>query len=182
MRIADFPNRFNLHAIAETEGASRPLSDPVDDEDRCTLKGRRVKATCGMGHMVLGHQQARALAESRLDVLPEAGLGTKHPTACRSEMIAARWCHCHRIFHDAVERKERIVVEDNAVQFRGLDESLAETVIDGMARKARVMLLAREPLFLRRGNDYPIPHDCSGGVMVIGRNAQDVSHLRAPIA
>ena len=50
--------------------------------------------------------------------------------------------------------------------------------VDRVFGKGRIVLLAREPLLLRRRNDPPIAHQARGAVVVESGDAEDV-HVRA---
>ena len=75
-----------------------------------------------------------------------------------------------------LEFQERLVVEDHAVELRQPAACLGETIGDGAAGKARIVLLPGEALFLGGGNDAPVDHDGSGAVVIERRDAED-THL-----
>ena len=53
---------------------------------------------------------------------------------------------------------------------------LPQAVLDGVRRKARIVLLAREPFFLRRRHDAAVLDETGGRVVVVGRDAEDARH------
>ena len=62
------------------------------------------------------------------------------------------------------------------VQVFGPQPGFRQTVIDGIGRKAVVVLLAREPLLLRRRDDAAIDQQGCRRVVVEGRDTEDGSH------
>ncbi len=83
---------------------------------------------------------------------------------------------------DAVEGEEGEVVEDDGGELFGLDEGLSEAVVDGVAREAWVVLLAREALLLRGGDDLAVADEGRGRVVVEGRDPENRhAHGRAPL-
>src|SRR5690606_39397959 len=76
--------------------------------------------------------------------------------------------------HQPVELQERLVVERDPVEVGGLDPGAVEAVADGVPREVRVVLLAREALLLRRGDDLAVPQEAGGGVVVVRRDAENV--------
>ena len=66
------------------------------------------------------------------------------------ELFAAACTHGERILHDAIERGERVVVKNHCVKLCCIDEGFFQTIVDRIIRKARIVLLARETLLLRR--------------------------------
>ena len=56
--------------------------------------------------------------------------------------------------------------------------TLAQAIVDRVRRKPGVMLLAREALFLRRGNDAPVFDQRRGAIVIEGRDPEDL-HRRS---
>ena len=50
----------------------------------------------------------------------------------------------------------------------------AQAVRDGLVRERGVVLLAREALFLRGGDDLAVAEQAGGAVVIEGRDAEDV--------
>ena len=83
-------------------------------------------------------------------------------------------------FKQPLEFQKRLVVEGDVVEFGGRDSSVLQAELDGARREAMVMLLAREALFLRGGQEFAVAHEARRGVVVVGRDAKDVhASLRA---
>jgi len=79
---------------------------------------------------------------------------------------------------DAVELRDGLVVEGDGVEFARVDAGLGEAVLHRVDGKARVVLLAGEPLLLRRGDDVPVRQQCRRAVVVEGRYAEDAHPWR----
>ena len=69
-------------------------------------------------------------------------------------------------FEQALEFQERLVVERNLIDLVETDAGLFEAVVNGAMRESRVVLLAREALFLGGRNDLAIAHERRGAVVV----------------
>src|SRR5437667_1487832 len=76
-------------------------------------------------------------------------------------------------FEQPDELHERLLVEANQIDLVYSDAALAQAVRDRMRRKACVVLLAREPLFLSGGNDVAVDKEACGRVVVVSRNSED---------
>ena len=74
------------------------------------------------------------------------------------------------------ELQQWLVVEGDVVQLLGLDSCLGKGVLDGVGWKARIVLLASEPLFLRCGDDPPIDNQSGRRVMIEGGDTQYCGH------
>ncbi len=82
------------------------------------------------------------------------------------------------------EEVDRLVSEGD--QYRQADvlrrdSALAENVVDGVPRVARVVLHAAEPLLLGGGDDPPVLDEARRGVVVPGGDAEDVHAGGRPI-
>jgi hypothetical protein len=71
-----------------------------------------------------------------------------------------------------VELEDGLVVEGDGVHARGA--GLGEAVAERRARKAVVVLPAREALLLRGGDDPPVLDQAGGGVVVEAAEAEDL--------
>jgi len=78
----------------------------------------------------------------------------------------------------ALELEERLVVECDRVDAVQGRLPLAQAVRHGVPREPRVVLLAGEPLLLRRGDDVPVRQQCRRAVVVEGRYAEDAHPWR----
>ncbi|KAH2820923.1 hypothetical protein KXV85_003017 [Aspergillus fumigatus] len=81
-------------------------------------------------------------------------------------MTEAPFARGHQRSHDAVEREQRIVVENDGGELGGLDLRLFEAVVDGVRREARIVLLPAEPLLLCGGDNDAIADERGRGVMI----------------
>ena len=86
----------------------------------------------------------------------------------------AAWRESEIGFEQALEFEERLVVEDDVIDRAKLDLGLVQAILDGVARKPGVVLLAGEALLLRRRDDPAIGDERRGAVMVEGRDAKYV--------
>ena len=59
-------------------------------------------------------------------------------------------------FEQPLEFQERLLVEDDIVDVLERDAGLLEAIADRVDREARVLLLAREALLLRRRDDLAV--------------------------
>jgi hypothetical protein len=53
---------------------------------------------------------------------------------------------------------ERLVVKHDVFEIFDSDPSLVQAVLDSSMRESRIMFLAGKPFFLRRCDDFAIPH------------------------
>jgi hypothetical protein len=132
-----------------------------------------------MAEVVLGEQQLAVPAIGRVmlaelleqEVLQEQLLA--QPQRDRhAKRLEATWRECQVGLQQALELQEGLVVEDHAVDVAQADARLLEAVLHGVDREARVVLLAREALFLRRRDDDAILDQRRGAVVVVGRYAE----------
>jgi len=72
------------------------------------------------------------------------------------------------VLHHTVEAQQRIVVEHDRIEIGGIDEAFLEAVVDGIDGKRRVVLPAREALFLRGGDDLAVAHQRRRRVVYTG--------------
>ena len=64
--------------------------------------------------------------------------------------------------------------------FGAVEAAFPEAILDRVLRERRVVLLAREPLFLRGGDHTPSGHETRGTVVVEGGNSQNFLVAHAP--
>src|SRR5262249_35638874 len=76
-------------------------------------------------------------------------------------------------FQEPLELEERLVVEHDVVDRVQVYSRLAQAVLDGMARKARVVLLSGKALFLGGSRDLAVSDERGGAVVIERRNAED---------
>src|SRR5664280_705185 len=77
---------------------------------------------------------------------------------------------------EALEFHERLVVERDVVEAVGGELARLEAVARRVRGKFRVVLLSREALFLRGGDDRPVDEKTRRRVVVVGREAEDRRH------
>ena len=81
---------------------------------------------------------------------------------------------------DALELDEGLLVEADAIEVVDQQPALAEAVLDGVARKALVVLLAREALFRSRRHHDTVADQARGRIVVEARDAEDVHDALRP--
>src|SRR5436190_1693945 len=86
------------------------------------------------------------------------------------------WSNCQVGFEHTGEFRDRLVVEDNRIEVLGFEARVSETELDGIGRKAFVVFLAGESLFLGCGDYLPVRNERRGGIMIKGRDAQNMAH------
>lgn len=74
----------------------------------------------------------------------------------------------------ALELHERLVVEHDVAQIANSAARFRQALFDCGARETRVVLAAREALFLGRGDDLPIAQERCGAVVILGGDSKDV--------
>ncbi len=73
----------------------------------------------------------------------------------------------------ALELEQWLVVKRDQVDLVEADARLRQAVLEGVAREARIVLLARKALLLRRGHDLAVGHHRGRGVVVESRDSYD---------
>ncbi len=177
VRILQLAEQLDPRARADAERAGGPLAHAVDREDRRLLERRGIEAARRVRHVVVRDEHARRLAQAGLQLPFEARLRAEQGPAGRHELLAPRGRDRERVLQHPIERQQRAVVENDRVQLLGLDEPLAQAVVDGPLREARVVLLAREALLLRGRDDLAVTDKGGSRVVIVGRDAEYVAHL-----
>jgi hypothetical protein len=72
-----------------------------------------------------------------------------------------------------VELLARVLVVGDAIHVRDREVRLLEAVTEGRLRQPRIVLDARESLLLRRGDQLAVVQEAAGGVVEMGRDADD---------
>ena len=72
---------------------------------------------------------------------------------------------------NAFKFEKRFVVERDAIKIGRLDAAFFQTEVDGILGEREIVLLAREPFFLSRGHDCPVPDETRRTVMIKRRDA-----------
>src|SRR4029079_18822577 len=76
-------------------------------------------------------------------------------------------------FEQPLELPQGLLVEDDVIEVALLQPRLVQAIANGERRKARIVLLPREPLFLRGGHDVAVDHQGGGAVVIEGGDAED---------
>ncbi len=136
--------------------------------------------------MVLGEEQPVRPVEGRLVVLkpstqqtfleqlllePDRHRHAERPEATRREGDIG--------LEQALKLQERLVVEGHVVDGAQADAGFLQAIGNRGPGKAGIVLLAGEPLLLRRGDDAAIV-DQVGGAVVIERGDSEYPHGRVP--
>ncbi len=159
---------------ADAPARRRPLADAVDDHDRRLAEGRWVERGRGVRLVALGEENLPFVSEllpndrGNEELLPE-------PARHRGEEGADPSRRVRDVcFEDALERENGLVVEDDGVEIGGGDARLGEAVSRRVPRKIEVVLLPRETLLLRGGDDLAVHDERRGAVAIEGGDAQYV--------
>src|SRR5207237_2653044 len=81
---------------------------------------------------------------------------------------------------DALEGQRGVVVVDDRLQVSRANAAFLEAVVDGLVRKAAVVLDPREALLLGGGDDLAVTNETRGGVVIEARQPQDVRRALLP--
>jgi hypothetical protein len=84
------------------------------------------------------------------------------------------WEGGQRGLQDPLELQQRFLIEDQVIQILTAESGKVQTEIDGVLRKAVVMLLAGEAFFFGGRHQLAIYQQGRGCVVVIAGDAQDV--------
>ena len=175
MRVVDLVDELDAVAGTHTHGGRGPLPDAVEREDGGLVERRRIEGGRRMRAVVLREEEPPVLPE-RAQRLANEGfdphLRLQERRGGVHEHRAALGSHRQRGLHGAVQRANRVVIEDHGIQVGGFNQRLAEAVVDGVRREAGVVLPAGETLFLRGRDDLVVARDGRRGVVVEGREAK----------
>src|SRR5215831_4207460 len=155
MREMDLADHLQVVASSEADRGGCPFPHAVHREDRSLVEGRREERAGSVALVMLGEQQALlqvpALGPVVLQLSPEEILlkqllpepeRDRHPKRAepaRRERDVG--------FEEPLELEEWLIVEGDLVDLIEPDPRFGETVVQGLVRKTRVVLLAAEPLF-----------------------------------
>ncbi len=162
-------------ARAVADRKRRPFPHAIACQDRRTARRRGEEGGSRVRLVVLGEQ----------DLPPRnAQVGRDH--AANPDLLAQRVLHRlgertprfgegpKGAGQDAVELQHRALVEHHGVQRLGLQPRRVEAPFDRFQREGRIVLPARKPLFLDRGDRNAVDHQGRRRVMVVGRNPEDI--------
>src|SRR5271155_423087 len=176
----DLLEDFEVVPAAARYRRGGPLAYAVHGENKRIFERRGVKrAGCG-ALVVLGKEQPvnpiEIFAVALQLILEEAALEEflAHPERNRHlEGTQPPWREGDIGFQKALEFQERLVVKNDVVDGGEIHARESETELHGMGGKARVVFLAGEALFLRRGDDLSITKKSRRTVVVERGNAED---------
>src|SRR5262249_19336228 len=175
VRKAHLPRELELGAFSVPGGGRRPLADSVHGHQRRVLEGRAEEGRGGVGEVVLGEENlvawhSDALGDERAD--PQlVGEPRRHGAA---EETRPAWVGPQRGEEDPLELAEGLLEEDHVVEVARFDAGRRQHVTDRVGRKFRVVLLAREALFLDGGYQAAVAQEGGSRVMKEARDPQDV--------
>src|SRR5262249_13602231 len=78
--------------------------------------------------------------------------------------------------HEAIELRQRLLVEADVVEIPGAATRGPETIVDGAVRKPLVVLAPGKPRLLRRGLDVAVAQHRGGAVVIEGGDPEDERH------
>ena len=82
-------------------------------------------------------------------------------------------------FKQALELDVGLVIERHGREVAEIEAGLSEDIIDGVQRKAGIVLAAGKALLLGRGHELPVTEQCGGTVVVKSGYAEDaIGHGR----
>ena len=124
--------------------------------------------------VVLGKEDLPVIAEGAGDVvLLEELLFDPERPRLQERAVAARRDGQVRL-EDPLELEEGLVVEADDVDVLNGDAGVFQAEVDGTGREGRIALHAREALFLACRDDFAVPEESGGTVVVVRRDAEDV--------
>src|SRR5262249_26664905 len=140
-------------------------------------RARKERTGCVAFMMIREHDPRQAAAaQAAADRPPHVQLVLEPQRHRHAEAAQSAWRIRQVRLDQSLELGERFVIEGNVVKLIHLQLGLFETVRNRARRKPRIMLLAREPLFLRCGDDLPIDDKPRSTVMIEGRDSQYRRH------
>jgi hypothetical protein len=182
VREVDLANDLEILAVAERKRGRRPLAHTVHRQDRGALERRGIERARRMAEMVLGEEQLLA----PVDAVAERFGHVVHEQALLEELLAypdgqglaerreAAWREREVRLQQPFEFEKGLVVERDPVDILGPHLREIQAEADGVHRKRRIVLLAREAFFLGRGDDLAV-HDQRSRRVVVER--RDTEHL-----
>jgi len=73
-----------------------------------------------------------------------------------------------------LELDQRLVVKNDVIDVPQRDARFLKTIADSLARKPRIVLLARKALLLDTRHEFTIAHHAGSAVMVVPGDAEDL--------
>ena len=178
MRKAQLFQHLDFVARAVTDGRGRPFSHTVNCQNCRLVKRRWIKRAGGMRLMVLGEKniaigpksrqfRANRLAQIQFLAEPVRQHRRKRPPAAGRDGEIR--------FQQPRKFQDWLVVKNHRVQLCRGEVRVPEAKLCRVARKVRIIFFAREPFFLRGGNDFAIHHQRGGRIVVIRRNTKNIA-------
>src|ERR1700674_5284390 len=155
MRKVDLLEYFERVVAPQRERTGRPFPDTVQCQHRGRGIGRWKKRACGVTQMMLAENKAlvpvevgtvrcyfvrQIVFQKQLSAQPD---WDRHP-----ERFESPGRKSEISLQQPFEFEERFVVERNQVNLVEADLALRQAVIESVAGKTRIVLLARKPLLL----------------------------------
>jgi hypothetical protein len=181
MRKMDLAVDLDRVVLAQPRRGRRPLADAIHGQDRRASEGRWIEGAGGVRLVMLGEHQllgdvdaghvprqvvAQHLALEQLLARPHGKCRRKRAKPARRQRKVG--------LEQALELQERLVVEDDVVDVLKRHPAGLEAVFHRLCGKGRVVADAREPLLLRRRNDFALLHQRGRAVVIEGGDAEDV--------
>jgi len=184
VREGDLLHQLERIPFADADRRRRPLADAVESEHRGLLERGRVEGARRVRLVMLGEEDVRRLGEAAalqrlVDVRRNPQLLAQPDRDRLHRRAQAARRHGQIGLQDAVELEQRLVVEDHAAQIGAVgDAAFGEAVAHGVVGEPFVVLLAREALFLRRGDDPPFVDQAGRRIVVIATDAQELHRIK----
>src|SRR5256885_14157653 len=167
--------QLEVVAAADAVGGGRPFADAVDGEDRRLLERRREEGARGMGLVVLRVEQLAVVAERASDFPVQEQFSLHPQRAGHPKLCEPARCDAELRLEYPLELEKGLVVKPDEGEVGGRDPARGlEAIPGGLERKRRVPLLASEALLLRGCDDFAVPQEAGGAVVVEGGDAKDV--------
>jgi hypothetical protein len=168
-------------AFAHTQPGGRPLADGIRREDRRLLE-RRQEEPAGRVRYVMLHvvNPTRLALLTQPQVAAQRALEVQHRQEVLHQATAHQPERTGQIAHDVSELigyvEPRVPVVRDVVYIVYADPGLLQAVADGVDGEIHRVLLADEALFFRHGDHLAVPQQCSGGIVPVTVETQDI-HL-----
>lgn len=183
MRKVDLPERLEAMLLPRPHRAGGPFADAVQAQHRRVAKRRGVESRGGVREMMLGEQQrgqlglrqARHRCQFAAQFLLQEQLVLQPHGHGRDERTQAPGSKTEVGFEQALELQQGFVVENDRLDGLQADAGILQAPAQRRRRKGRVVTASGEALFLRGIDNAPVQQQRRGTVMVVGRQAEDVT-------
>ncbi len=171
---------LDLDAVAapDAETGGRPFPGAIERQDCRFLERRGEKGACSVRLMMPGENELLPVgaAEGAAHFAWQVQLLPQPRRHCADEAAETGRSVGDVGFEQPVEMHERLFVEPDIVKLRGIKPGLLQAGGDGPCRERSVVLDAGESFFLGSSHDFAIDDQRGGGIVVIGRNAENRGH------